>query len=156
MPIELVKADGLARGERAILVDGVRWGHTRVTWHGCHGTKTCFVQEGGSTIRTVDEGEVYVWGTGTRRQWLRSEEWRPTEDVVLDTIRGLIADGLLRHPAVVKRERDEILAKMELQRINREAREAREFRARALEAAGSDDPDLIGRIVAAMRWAQLK
>lgn len=158
------------RGERAIMVDGVQWGRTHVSSHGCHGTKHVFEQTGGDIIGDMSKGgyfhEIAV-RSEKRRPWMKEDSWKPTEDRVLDKARELVTAGRLRNPDVVRAERAALHAKMEKNRESAAEREATEFANKALAAIGLDLTTYIAdavnqttvdelrkRIVAAMRWAQ--
>jgi hypothetical protein len=151
--------EGFDRGERIIMVDGVRWGRTIVTMHGCHGTKHVFYQDGGEII-TADRGrhtsEIAI-RSEKRQKWLGDKDtWRPTEERVLEKARELVATGKLRHPDVVKKESVEAMKQYDARVEEREKERVAEFRAKAMEAAQVNDPDspIIDRVVAAMEWAQ--
>jgi hypothetical protein len=153
------------RGERAIMVDGVQWGRTIVSHHGMHRTKHIFKQEGGGVIEERP-GEKYPGEVNVRSLRRRSyselrgneHEWRPTEELVLDKARELVASGRLRHPDVVKAESKAALTRWRAKRDAAEAERKKEFRERACEALRINDPDseTVDRVVAAMEWAQTR
>lgn len=150
------------RGERIIMVDGVRWGRTIVTSHGCHGTKHRFQQDHGEVIIEKPDArypqEVAV-RSHKRQKWLGDKDtWRPTEEVVLEKAKELVASGKLRHPDVVKKEQDEAMEQYSARAAEREQQRVAEFRAKAMEALQINDPEseIIERVVKAMEWAQSK
>lgn len=163
--IELVRvnAPGFDRGERAIMVDGIRWGRTKVAWRGRHGTATTFVQEGGHTLienpGAKFEREITIRSTGKfeRRRSSESNPFKTTEQQTLAKVIELVANGTLRDPAVVRAENERRMDEWRAGRAIAQQEEDAEFRRRAISALGleSDDAgDIIDRVVAAMRWAQ--
>lgn len=160
--IELVRAKGLDRGEREIVVDGVRWGQTIVTGHGCHGTKHVFQQEGGEVIlreRGNRYSEIAV-RSEKNHKWRYSDQkdnpWKPTEERVLEKIKELVAMGKLRHPDKVKAEQARAMETMRKHAEEREAKRIEAFRSKAMAAIQVNDPtsEIIDRVVEAMEWAQ--
>lgn len=150
------------RGERIIMVDGVRWGRTIVTSHGCHGTKHVFQQDGGEVIIDKPDAryphEVAV-RSQKRQKWLGDKDgWRPTEEVVLEKARELVAAGKLRHPDEVRREQEAAMRQYDERAAEREKERIASFRDKAMEALQINDPEseIIDRVVKAMEWAQSK
>jgi hypothetical protein len=164
--IELVKAEGLAKGERAIMVNGVRWGRTRVNYHGCHGQTHTFEQEEGDELEerpgTRYPGKVSVRSENRRHARIRAigrdepPDWKPTEQLVLEKVRELVAAGRLRDPSIVRSEHEAAAALYRKRSAEREIEEQAEFRRRACEALRINDEtsEMVDRVVAAMRWAQ--
>jgi len=148
--------EAFERGERAIMVDGVRWGRTRVTWHGMHGNSVTFQESSGEI--TDDNGRA-ITVRSKKRTWREDVDGAPvvtTEDRTLEKVRELIATGKLRHPDIVRAERAKAAAEYSA-RIAKQDRERKAaFRAKAMEALRVNNPDseVIGRVVAAMEWAQ--
>lgn len=150
--------ESFGRGERIIMVDGVRWGRTTVTGRGCHGTVHTFQQQGGEVIGDTSTNGYFheIDVRSQKKRWNDTGEWKPTEKRVLEKARELVAAGRLRHPDVVKREQDEGRKRVaERMRRNEEQRQ-QEFQERAMEATRANDPDseIVARVVAAMEWAQ--
>ncbi len=156
------------RGERLIMVDGVRWGRTHVSSHGVHGQRHTFQQQDGGKIivdpKSKHAREVSVSSKERGRSIFDSSPKPTTEEKVLATVRELVATGKLRDPAIVRAENAESMKLYRAQQEAGKAREEAEFLAKAKEAAGydaafpvpSNATALVGRIVAAMRWAQTK
>jgi hypothetical protein len=165
--------DRFDRGERIIMVDGVRWGRTMVHSMGSRGTETTFVDMVGTTIgaptasgrhflpvRVMSasrKSSMVLTGTGYRLP----DGFKDTEQLTLEKAIELVEQGKLRAPEIVEAELAEKAAEL---RANREARKAlddREFRTRAAIAVtlSVTDPlysDALDRVIAAMRWAQEK
>lgn len=170
MNIELVRSKdpGFDRGERIILIDGVRWGRTHMQWRGCHGTETTFSQEHGKKIGTVSKGGYFhpirvMSATARRsRRWIEGKgyvlpsDFQTTEQRTVSRIAELIYDGQLRHPEIVQAETAQRHAdyRAKRQQVQAEAEEA--FKAKAMEAVRANDPDseIVQRVIEAMRWAQ--
>lgn len=165
--IELVKPDadakGFDRGERIIMVDGVRWGRTHVKSHGRRGTTTTFEQEHGEEIAEQYAGTERACYYAVKVHSERARRYergvpRSTEELVLEKIKELIGSGKLRDPAIVKAEVEARRSDGEKRFLAAREAEARLFLQKATEALGDslNDPDdvIIDRIVAAMRWAQ--
>lgn len=162
-------AEFFDRGERIIMVNGERWGRTHVKWHGVHGTTTHIQQEGGEILMRnpadIETWKEYKWlsvSSGGRRG-RHEPNLKPIDELVIDKIRELIAAGRLRHPATIRAESEREMALDRAERAQAKEREAAEFRAKALEAAGytgePNDPEsvaMVERIIGAMRWAQTK
>jgi hypothetical protein len=147
------------RGERIIVVDGVRWGRTVVTYHGCHGTAHKFRQEGGDILCENPNAryprEIAVRSV-KRRRWT-GDPWRPTHEAVLEKARELVAIGKLRHPDIVKAEHQKAMERYNERCAAIEEKRKQEFRERACQALGMNQDDgsqIIDRVVAAMEWAQ--
>jgi len=141
------------RGERIILVDGVRWGRTHCTWHGCWGTRITIRQDNGGCI--ADENGPIEIRSGRKGRW--DEE--STDNKVLKKVQELVAAGKLRDPKIVQAENEKAAAEYSRRAAERDAQEELQFRKRACEALGlnSDNgSELVTRVVAAMRWAQSK
>jgi len=150
--------EAFERGERAIMVDGIRWGRTRVTWHGMHGNSVTF-QDASNEI-TDDNGRAITLRS-QRKPWRSTaaavaEGWKSTEDRTLEKVRELIAAGKLRHPDIVKAERVKAAAEYSARVAKQDRERKAAFRAKAMEAlrVNSPDSEVIGRVVAAMEWAQ--
>jgi hypothetical protein len=172
MRIELKKDERLARGERLIVVDGVVWGHTVVTWHGCHGSRTAFKQKHGDMIgRTTTGGrfiEETVRSASERRsktfingQYRVPDDFKDTPTRVVEKIKELIEAKALIHPDRAKKASEDAEARYQRRREEAIKREENAFRSRALQACGysaePNDPesiDLVERVISAMRWAQ--
>jgi hypothetical protein len=179
MKIELVRhppqkygdPDYFDRGERIIMVDGVRWGRTRVQSHGSRGTTTTFEQEGGETIldpsskradyinvrsENARHAKVHIPGKG----YVLPADWKTTEQRTLEVAVDLVRDGLLRHPDVVKAEAEKRAAARRKARESAQERENAAFRNRAetalapLETTRELYQELVTRVIDAMRWAQ--
>lgn len=162
MKVELQKGEGLEKGERYIVVDGVRWGQTIVEHHGMHGTTHMFRQEGGEVLFDRPEsryGQVKVHSMRTRRG-RREEGWRPTEELVLEKARELVAECRLRHPANYRAEQERAAKALQERQAKAEAKEQREFEEYAerviLDSAGLNMDARVKALVAAMRWAQTR
>lgn len=146
------------RGERLILVNGVRWGRTRVTYHGCHGTKHTLCQDGDGPV-IENPGAKYERESAVRsvkfRRWTGEPQVK-TEDLVIAKAAELVAAGRLRDPATVRREHAEAAKLYREQQERGAAREESEFRTKAAEAIGANDlhSEAVDRVLAAMRWAQ--
>lgn len=103
----------IIRGERDIYVDGEKWGHINVDYHGLWGQKYWFAQHGeAGAIGDPDDRShhgdprtIYVQSGGKRRRWSDADPEldRPIVDRLLDKVKELIERKLLRHP-------DEVLA----------------------------------------------
>lgn len=160
--VALEKGEGLGRGERYIVVDGVRWGRTVVSHHGVHGTKHLFRQEGGELlIANPDERyprEIAV--RSERKRYSNAATWRPTESLVLEKAVELVATCRLRHPDNVREEQRRASEAYHAKAAKAEAKEQREFEAKAEEALdrtrGLNLTTQVKIIVEAMRWAQQK
>lgn len=133
------------RGRKAILIDGVRWGTIRMSQHGSRGSSFWFEQEGGQQIgRLVPSplkgkperfAEVRVYGDKmqSRISRLSDPTPKPVADRLLDAVKKLIAEGLLKDPAIVKEERDVAKARFQAGRAESEAADLEERRKRARE-----------------------
>lgn len=171
MKIELVKGDkAFDRGERIIMVDGVRWGRTHVKSRGMHGFQYTFEQEHGDVIGRTSAGrfhEEIVRSASERhgRRFIDGEyrlpdDWKSTEELVHAKVVELVESGMLRDPKIVAAENEAASKRRAAQRITAQARENAAFEARAIKAAGDfddgnrNDGNLVSRIVEAMRWAQ--
>lgn len=176
--VELVKAappfapdDYFDRGERIIMVNGVRWGRTHVKWHGCNGNSVHFEQEGGDMLcRDPHDAETwkeYRWlsvrslSKRHSRQWVDGKYvqigWQSTEDLALAKAKELIAAGRLRHPDTLRAEAEVRQVAYQNERMEKQERRQREFRERACQALGinqDDGSDIIDRVVTAMEWAR--
>lgn len=165
-PPPYAKGDHFSPGERMILVDGVRWGRTIVSRHGCHGTRHKFQQDGGEVL-VDDPNKRYPQATSIRsvkRHHYDKEPHVPTLERVLAKAIELVNSCKLRDPAVVRAEQQAAMARHRENTAKAMAAETENFRARAEMVA---DPfkkqgllshdgheHLVGRIVEAMRWAQ--
>lgn len=173
VPFEKRGKEYFERGERVILVDGVRWGRTRVKSRGSRGNRMTFHQDGGDMVmRELRPGkfvDVYVDSTSERSalqfiggKYQLPPDFKGTEQLVLEKARELVASGLLRDPEIVKAEVAERQQKHgSRSRPSAQAREDEAFRARAIIAVmlPCDHPDFtlaVDKIVEAMRWAQDK
>lgn len=157
--LEKCTEPGFDRGERAIMVDGVRWGRTIMSSHGCHGTKHIFRQEAGEVIIDKPDARypVEVAVRSERKRYLNRETWRPTEERVLEKAIELVATGRLRHPDVVRAEQKEAAGRYRARVADRESERKSNFEARARQALQINDDaqsDLVDRVVKAMEWAQ--
>lgn len=157
------------RGERIIIVDGMRWGRTAVRSRGQHGNVITFEQHEGETLsEPTYEGstrfrDIYV-STGGRRNKRSQVPVPSTDEVVLAKVKELIEAGKLRHPEIVKAEVEARRASFAASNSRAQQAENERFRAKAIEAAGVDRPEgvklytdeehLVARIIEAMRWAQ--
>jgi hypothetical protein len=175
------------RGRKVIIVNGERWGTIHMQSAGANGSYWWFGQEGihgeirreiksalkGALLRYVP---VQVWGdkvamrqAGISRHPIGKaaqaafDASPKIDDRLMTETKALIAEGLLRHPDVVKAARRESAERRVAERAEAERREADEFEARAAEAIGQlhhNDPDaraaLIAEVIKAMRWAQTK
>lgn len=157
---------GFSRGERAIMVDGVRWGRTVVTHHGVHGTKHVFWQEGGDPIyedkREKRPREIVVRSM-RRRRFSDAGEWQTTESLVLEKAIELVKAGKLRDPDVVRAETAAANERYREQAAAQEAERKAAFEARARDVlialaviglTNQPNPEDIAAVVAAMEWAQ--
>lgn len=149
------------RGEREIIVDGIRWGRTIVQSRGSGGTRTTFLQDHyGELCENPDARftQPYtVRSAGRRRSMWDKEPVRTTEELTLEMAQKLVADGILRHPDIVKAENARRAAEYRASRETRDREEAAAFEAKAREALqinSDEQSDLVDRVVAAMRWAQ--
>lgn len=151
-------------GERIILVDGVRWGRTIVTRHGCHGTKHQFVQHGGEVLlkEKNNRWSEYEIRSQKRQRWLEREgdpKRKTTEERVLEMAQMLVADGMLRHPDIVAKEQERAREVFAQAANERGLKRAADFRAKAIEALESVTGSNTGvelaieRVIAAMEWA---
>lgn len=164
------KREFFDRGERIIMVDGVRWGRTRVTWHGCHGTRTGFIQDNGEELGRTSKGgyfhreavsspnarhaKQFITNPATgEREYRLPDNFKSGEELVLEKVRELVATGKLRDPAVVKAESDAAHARYQKRQAEGEKREAAGYTG---EPNDPESVELIDRIVAAMRWAQVR
>lgn len=151
------------RGERIILVDSVRWGRTFVTYHGVHGTRTHFRQEGSSeniidnpsarhpsdlVVRSARERGSKTFING---QYRLPDGWKNTEELVLDKVKELVKTGRLRNPQFVHAENKARREQFAKAQEEGKAREDAEFKRRAEQAHREGD---VNAIIAAMRWAQ--
>lgn len=147
------------RGERIIMVDGVRWGRTHVAYHGCNGTTHTFQQENGHVIEERPgeryPGEVSVRSM-RRRGYFRDKTWRPTEELVLEKARELVEASRLKHPDVVKAANEQAIERFRARAAKAEAKRTAEFRRRACEALRINDEtsEIVDRVVEAMEWAR--
>jgi hypothetical protein len=73
------KDDRFDRGERIIVVDGVRWGRTIVGHHGMHGTKHVFKQDRAGIIEAKQPGSKYVTEVAVRSKNKRKAFYRNEE-----------------------------------------------------------------------------
>lgn len=157
-------AAGFGRGERIILVDGVRWGRTYVSHHGMHGTSYTFGQDGGETIMVPYEPpsptgrmNTVTVRIGKKRRYSDGDpRLRPTDVQVLEKVQELVAKGLLRDPATV---RAEVEARREQFRTNEEQRDRDRktiWRVKAKQALGwgSEAGASLDKVVELMEWAQ--
>lgn len=164
MNITLERDEKLNRGERYIVVDGVRWGRTIVSYHGVHGTSHAFRQEGGDLIGELSKGGYFheVSVRSEKKRLFQEDKWRPTEEKVMEKIRDLIRDGRLRHPDIVRAEAAETNRQINEKRKEIDRKKQEQFEAMAREAVASIASVLshesyletVNRIVNAMRWAQ--
>jgi hypothetical protein len=175
--VELVKVsppfrdrDYFDRGERAIMVDGARWGRTHVAWHGCNGTTVTFSQEAGEEICDMrGKGEysraiavsVRSMGRRDRRIWkdgryVNNPDFKTTEELATIKAQELVDAGRLRDPQIVRKERDEAHRRWVEQRARREVEKAEAWRRRAMEALNINDPEseTLARVLALMEWAK--
>lgn len=161
------------RGERIIMVEGERWGRTHVSWHGSRGTSTTFHQDGWGTLtRTSKRGDreynISVSSASKRhaRRFIPNGNggtdyrlpggFKDTNQLVLEKINEMIAEGKLRHPSIVKQEVAAENAAYARRREAAAAKEEAEFRTKAAEAVRANDPnsEIVDRVVEVMRWAQ--
>lgn len=173
MKIELEKGEGLEKGERYIVVDGVRWGQTVVTHHGVHGTRYRFRQYGSGDLaaerpdadKEYRRGVYDVRSEKRKRVWVENKlvldpNWRPVEELVLEKVRMLVDGGKLRDPDVVRVEVEAREERRRREQEGRDAREKREFEVRAEKALdrtrGLNLTEQVRIIVELMRWAQTK
>jgi hypothetical protein len=162
------QGDFFDRGERAIVVDGKRWGRTIVKGHGVWGNSHHFKQDADDMILKdgcKDEPwKEHYWervDSDRNRRYRRDDNpVRDTFELVIEKVQALIAAGKLRDPDVVRSEQQKRNAAWLEKRKAEKAEQAAQFRAKALEAAGylaePNDPqslELVERIVAAMNWA---
>lgn len=160
--------ESFERGERIIMVDGVRWGRTRVKSHGSRGTTTTFEQHGGEALlaeRNKRWSEIGVRSMNKRHERIqaigahdanRNGGWRPTEELVLEKVRELVENGKLRHPDIVKAEQEQAMRLYQERAAERDKERIEAFRTKAMEALQINDPasEIIDRVVKAMEWAQ--
>lgn len=188
LDIQIV-ADKAARGRKAIMVDGTRWGTIHMHSAGANGAYYWFEQIGDhggicrqgprhwkGSNRTTSH-PVKVWGNKTAMR--QAGVWRnaigeaakaerdafPSVEARLMTeTQKLIAEGLLRDPAVVEDEQRRASEAHRKREARRDAEELAEFEVRAAQCL-APIADHIGEnmraamladIVAAMRWAQTK
>jgi hypothetical protein len=145
-------------GERIIVVDGVRWGRTIVQSKGPLGQIHRFHQDGGEGfIMDVYPPSRFNRFTEVRslKMRMRNRDFRTTEEAVLAKARELVADGLLRDPAIVRREHAVAAEGARL-----EAYRKAELKLRAFYCIPEDLPitqearnALAASIVQAMEWA---
>lgn len=163
--VKLERGEGLDKGERYIVVDGVRWGRTVISYHGMHGTRHKFEQIGSGHRVKVDDRDVWVDSAKRRRVWVDNHlvpdpDWKPTDDLVLAKAVDLVGQCLLRHPdnvrEEIKRQNEAYQRKQEQQA----AKEQREFEAKATEMLdrlrGLNETSQVKIMVEAMRWAQTR
>jgi hypothetical protein len=145
------------RGNKAIMVDGLRWGTIHMETHGCWGSSYWFNQTGiqGQQITSGDR-PVKVYGDkGERRRLGTYDAVAPVAERLHAKATELIASGLLRHPDSVKAEQAERAARWRASEAERDCKATDRLRAKAREALG----DGIGEneltiIVGLMKWAQ--
>lgn len=180
LKVELVKCENTRRydnkqnrwvgesfegGERVILVNGVRWGRTCVARHGVWGTSHTFEQDGGDRIPAIegesrDRSKYVQVRSMTKRRMRDDTKWRPTEEMVLEKARELVASGRLRDPAVVKLEAKQEHERWLAEREQRDRERVDAIRAKAAEALqlnnvpAPGESVVLDRVVAAMEWAQ--
>lgn len=166
------KGEQFGAGERIILVEGERWGRTRVAWHGVHGTSTTFYQENGDQIGGTDGRgrftEMKVWSAKERhaKTWINGQyrlpdDFKNTETLVAEAVAMLVETRCLVDPqsALADREKEQARAIARHQAAQRREDEA--FRKRAMDAIGLEygptsdaKAALLDRVIEAMRWAQ--
>lgn len=167
-----IKGYNMARGRKAIMVDGVRWGRINMAQRGCHGSVYTFEQELGETILVgKHHNELRVWSEG---QKIKRQSWdkrivpghqdyvAPLEDRLMETVQSLIKDQKLRDPTVVKSEQEEAHTRYLERRAEQEREETENFEARAKQALNpfSNYVDTetmaqaVDTVIKAMRWAQ--
>ena len=108
-------------GRKAIVVDGVRWGVINMDRHGCWGTSYWFTQVGGDGMihRADANGKPREVKVRSSSKPYRGRGEGPDEkpaslpDRLMAETKALIAEGLLRDPKVVLRERQELLEHMQ-------------------------------------------
>lgn len=97
-----------ARGDRTIMVDGVRWGYVEMKGHGCHGPSYEFHDVHGAGIHVVfNSGRISVHqleSVHMPRKWDRNADPRDIEQRIIDKTRELIDAGKLRDPGVIAAE----------------------------------------------------
>jgi hypothetical protein len=97
----------VVRGDRDIMVDGVRWGHVEMKGHGQHGNSFEFHDLDGDPIFKIDartgkprtSGRHYIetaWGSTRRTR--RDGDTRTTEQMIIAKALQLIEAGRLIHP----------------------------------------------------------
>lgn len=143
------------RDIKIVKVDDVAWARTLTFHHGMHGKSYNFEQIHGGTIERATkaggkERDVTV-RSAKSRSWPRGNESdeRSTEQRIIDTARELIAQGLLVHPDIAKKN-EETARQLYIERCEKAEKDKDEaFRKKAIETNGSIDA-----IVEAMKWAQ--
>lgn len=151
-------------GERAIVVDGVRWGHTIAKSHGRRGVSYTFKQDHDEVL--IDNPNVkHVRDLRVRkadRVVATGSIEKMFANAVLAKAIELVVAGRLRDPAIVLAERNQRRATFETERAAAAAGREKEFRDKATDVlsgvgirTGTVTHDVVvARIVEAMRWAQ--
>lgn len=151
---------GFSRGERMILIDGVRWGRTIVTHHGMHGTSYTFKQDDGDVITDGDPKRPHpiTIRPVTKRYIRMGQVWRPTEELIIEKVTELVKSGKLRDPAAVRAENRTATEKWRAKKAAQEAAQEAALVAKAREAlvtaVTSLEAEGLAAILAAMKWAQ--
>lgn len=157
------------RGRKAIIVDDVEWGYIYMEPHGVHGSSFWFEQKGTSGAitrpdRLAKDGERKRAVTEWSDKHYRLDKARPAPlaDRLMNHVRAMIAEGLLRHPDDVKAEQKKAAEAFAAKRAKADADEEACLRVRAAvclkpieDHIGENmKSDMIANIVRAMKWAQ--
>lgn len=112
------------RGDRDIMVDGVKWGHVIMVGHGCHGPSYEFYDaEGAGIHQKFASGKLSTHSleavrsvTRRRRFGADANDNRSTEERIMDRARELMEAGRMRDPAELLKDRQASAARYRARR----------------------------------------
>lgn len=159
--IKIVKTE--RRGERAVIVAGLTWGHIEAKGRGCHGIIYRFYQVGGGIIhdRKSHGAAAGVWSNDKTRRMaalLNKPVPPPIEELLIAKVRELIKERQLLSPGELQVANDKAAADRQRRAAKDEARRKADFQTRArqalVEGNAAINDQLVERVVDAMEWAQ--
>jgi hypothetical protein len=124
------------RGCREFWINGECWGYAVMHQHGCHGISFTFGDGAGNSVGSAtgykDRWVEISLKIERKRRYVESTDKRTTDEKLIDFFRGLIADGKVRAPGILREE---------VRKVNevwaRERKELDEKKARMREALQS-------------------
>lgn len=173
--IQIVR-DTKVRGRKVIMVDGEYWGNIDSQSVGPAGNYYYFQQagSGGSIHRAVSSGlkgrtaretQARVYGDKIAERRRRGDEppLEPLDNRIMKEVRALIAEGLLRHPDVVKEEQAKHAAEWAARQKANEEEKRKTWEAKANEVMAlivfgappvATYDEIRAKIIETMEWAQ--